>query len=306
MSSNATPGHGHICPLCGWPVERVHRHAFDRWLGLFRSLHRYHCTSAHCDWQGLLPSSHPPPGKGGSGLRRAPVIWFVLGSAAALALVAGVQWASRTPQARHPTQLATGGAELQSQATPPGQDFNGEALPTHDERRVGNRTPLTLLNSCAWGVPGGNKYRGTVEQALWAAMLPPEVVRQITEKAEHGWTQEQVEISRDGIRSLDRRHAYGNRMLAMAFGNALCFNTRVNFVPGHVEYASLYRASDSRGRNYTVIVPYVCQNVAVLDERVEEGGAPAAVPAPGTLAMTALGLALLAWARRRRGTGEPR
>lgn len=293
MSSESSTGYGPHCPQCGWPLAHVHRHALDRWLSLLRPAQRWHCTSPHCGWEGLLvqPDAVAP--------WRSRLLWFALGAMVAVAAAQGLRLIQRSSPPVHPTRVATGGAELQSQATPPGHDFNGEAIPSADERARTNRTPLALRNSCSWGVPGSNRYRGTVTQALQAAQLPSDVVQQIAEKAERGWAHEQVEISRNGIRTVDQRRDYGNTMLAMAFGNTLCFNTRVNFVPGHVEYASLYRASDSHGRRYTVIVPYVCQNVAVLGERAEvEGGTE--MPEPGSLATLALGLGLLGWQRRRR------
>lgn len=288
-------GLGHRCPACGAAVERIHRHRIDHLAGLFRSVHRYRCTHAACQWEGLLHRLSVDPQGHAWRLR---LLWGAVGAAIALAGVQGWRWAKRERAMQHPSQVATGGAELQSQATPAGQSFDGEALPTHDERVLGNRTPLALRNSCAWGVPGGNPYRGTVTQALYAAQLPPEVVRQIAERAEHGWTTEQVAITRDGIRSLDGRNQWGPQLLAMAFGSTMCFNTRVNFTPGHVEHAALYRAEDRQGRRYTVIVPYVCQNVAVLGERggFENGHR---VPEPPAAALALLALLAAAGLRRR-------
>lgn len=55
---------GHLCPACGGPIERLHRHALDRWASAFRSVHRYHCINPACGWQGLmgrLPIELPPP-----------------------------------------------------------------------------------------------------------------------------------------------------------------------------------------------------------------------------------------------------
>lgn len=305
MSNPPSPGTGPHCPQCGWPVAHVHRHAVDRWTGILRSTQRYRCTSPHCGWEGLLAA---PPGAvpASATLRwRSRLLWLVLGVGLALAAVQGARLMKKAAPQPHPTWVATGGAELQSQATPAGQDFAGEALPSQDERARSNATPLALRNSCSWGVPGSNRYRGTVEQALRAAQLPSDVVQEIAEKAERGWAHEQVEISRTGIRTVDQRRNYGSTMLAMAFGNTLCFNTRVNFVPGHVEYASLYRASDRQGHRYTVIVPYVCQNVAVLGERAEtEGGTE--MPEPAGLALSALGLGLVAWQLRRRSLRQRR
>jgi hypothetical protein len=78
----------------------------------------------------------------------------------------------------------------------------------------------------------------------------------------------------------------------MGFGRTMCFATRVNFTPGHLEYADLYDATDAAGRNYAVMVPYVCGNVSVLAERAERPevasagagpmvGSPQSTPVPG-------------------------
>ena len=157
-----------------------------------------------------------------------------------------------------------------------------------------NATPLSLKRGCAWGVPGGSPYRGTVEQALFAAGLPADAVRALGEKAERGWSLGQVEISRSGIRTLDGTRHFDPDITAMGFSNTLCFNTRVNFKPGHVEYAALYEHTDSRYRTYTVMVPYVCRNVSVLGQRGEREMPETEItePASWSLVLTGLGLTL--------------
>jgi predicted RNA-binding Zn-ribbon protein involved in translation (DUF1610 family) len=50
--------HRHVkrsCPQCGAAALRVHRRVVDRLYSLFHPVHRYHCTSLECGWQGNLP-----------------------------------------------------------------------------------------------------------------------------------------------------------------------------------------------------------------------------------------------------------
>ena len=298
-------GVGLCCPACGAALLRVHRHTLDRWVSVFRSVHRYHCTSASCGWVGLLGrDGQPPPALIAWPAR---LLWLGVGAASALASVPLVPplraWLAGAP----PAATVEAGVELQSRATPPGADFAGGALPPADPRILANGTPLSLKRGCAWGVPGGSPYRGTPEQALAAAGLPAEVVRALGERVERGWSQGQVEISRSGIRTLDGRRHFDPDITAMGFGNTLCFNTRVNFKPGHVEYAALYEHTDSRYRTYTVMVPYVCRNVSVLGQRGEREVPQVDEPASWGLALIGLGLAAgITWRQRHDSTGRGR
>jgi hypothetical protein len=130
---------------------------------------------------------------------------------------------------------------------------------------------------------------------------------------ERGLVSDRVEIRRDSIRTVSGKRRFDPTLVAMGFGNTLCFGTRVNFQPGHVERADLYDATDAAGTNFAVMVPYVCGNVSVLAERAERpdqgGGNGRSVPEPGTLASVVAALAAGALARmqfrhRRRGIGE--
>ena len=83
----------------------------------------------------------------------------------------------------------------------------------------------------------------------------------------------------------------------------LCFNTRVNFHDGHVEKADMYEARDARGRDYAIMVPYVCNNVSVLAERrrrPRENGGFFVIPEPPVVLLVLLGLAGICWLIRRR------
>lgn len=286
---------GGLCPACGSPLERVHRHSLDRWVSVFRTVHRYRCTSPSCAWEGVL-------GRDSGAAVPAPRRWlplaasFVAGIAVALAAVQGLRMSRSTPKPT-PDQVALSqGVARQAESTAPGLDFPGAALSPTDPRVKNNPSPLQLRHSCAWGVPGANPYRGTVSQALSAAGLPADVVRKIADMAERGWLYDQVEITRNGIRSVNGKREFRPEVRAMAFGDTLCFNTRVNFPAGHVEHAAMYQADDASGKTYTVIVPYVCQNVSVIGERevvVYEN------PEPASWLLGVAGLALLAFTRRR-------
>ena len=296
LLDNSLPD-GELCPACGAPLVRLHRHFLDRWISLFSSVHRYRCVAQGCDWEGLLGREV------GSPRVRAIVIWaaVLLGFGLGVAATLGLQRTGMLDAAQ-PAKVVASAAPLtlegESVGTPAGLDFDGAALHAGDLRAQGNTTPLQLRIACAWGVPGRNPYQGTVEQALTAALLPADVVKAFGAQIDRG-TRDRVEITWRGIRTVDHRRYFGKTIRAMAFGDTLCFDTRVNFNPGHVEYASFYETKGSNGKTYAVMVPFVCGNVSVLQERTPTNGHDLPTPGTATLVLLALGLVVVAMRRRR-------
>jgi hypothetical protein len=199
---------------------------------------------------------------------RGRVLWMFGGVGLTLAAVVVVRAVDPPGEGRAFVTMGTTGASVSGPV--PGLHDDGLELPPADDRVGNNATALQLRRSCLWGVPGRTPYRGTVEQALTAARLPPDVIRRIADMARAG-TEDRVEITRTGIRSTDGRRTFSAHIPAMGFGNTLCFDTVVNFQPGHVEYAALYETQDQAGRTYSVMVPFVCSNVSVLGARGDLG-----------------------------------
>lgn len=194
-----------------------------------------------------------------------------------------------------------------------GESFDGVALPDDDVRLRENQTDLAIRRGCVWGAPGRTPYKGTVRQALVAARLPEEVVRKIDLMVERRMISDRVMITKDAIRGVSTNKRFDPNIVAMGFGKTMCFGTRVNFAPGHVEVADLYEATDADGNKFSVMVPYVCRNVSVLAARAERAaprvpGGIRGVPEPATLASVASALAaMLAGTRifrRRKKVGE--
>jgi hypothetical protein len=298
---------GHRCPDCGGPIERLHRHALDRWASVFRSVHRYRCLDAACGWEGLVGRlPHAAPAVPAASPWRTRLLWLAAGIVVAAAAMQGVRLMKRATTPPTAAKSAAATAVDRARLAEPGVDVDGPVLPPADDRVAANASPLTLRQHCAWGTPGSNRYRGTVEQALTASGLPPEVVRTVAGMADRRELQGQVLISRDAVRTVDGRRRFSPYLRTMGFGSTLCFGTRVNFPAGHVEQAALYEARDSRGRLHTVMVPYVCNNVAVLGEEGDDDGNGKTnghkVPEPPAWTLGLAGLAVTAWLRRRRGS----
>ncbi|MBI5256486.1 MAG: PEP-CTERM sorting domain-containing protein [Burkholderiales bacterium] len=289
-------GRRHRCPACGDALLRIPRTADDRSAPGAAALARYRCAGGACTWQGLLPQQ---------GRRRSRMGW-----------VHTVPWPSRreTLRAAWPVALALAGVAsaaivssvwpleratrpMRAEAPlPPGGHHEGVAIATaHPLLQASDDAPpaierLALRQGCAWGKPGTNPYRGTVDQALVTAKLPPEVVQRIAEKVGRGQLDDRLEISNNGIRTERDERVFDPRNVALTYGHTMCVNARVNFKQGHVERASLYEAADKQGNLYSVMVPDVCGNVSVLGARLERNRKR--VPLP-VLALTAHGGPLL-------------
>ncbi len=125
---------------------------------------------------------------------------------------------------------------------------------------------LALRHGCVWGHPGGNPYRGTVEQALRSAALPEEVVQSVAAQVRAGQPVDRVAVRNDGVHAVNSGRVFSSQNIAMTYGKTLCLSTRVNFVAGHTESAALYEATTANGRVVAVMVPEVCGNVSVLGQ----------------------------------------
>lgn len=313
------------CPACAAEIRRVPRTEQDRSGPYAAAMRRYRCSAAACGWEGLLPRqapSHRTPPDRWQRLRA----WLALlrpSLPVALAAVAGMVFAAvatlgvttwrgpATASGPKPVWLA------------PGQHHEGVAVAAQHPllQQPDPEAPeverLALRQGCAWGTPGRNPYRGTVEQALVTAKLPPEVVQRVAMKVRNGQPDDRLEIRNEGIRGSQGEREFDPNNVALTYGHTMCLNARVNFKPGHVERATLYEAADNKGQLHSVMVPDVCGNVSVLGARMErkrprvavlaegphagprllrlraldgEEDPPLSVPEPATLGLVLLGL----------------
>lgn len=319
----------HACPQCGGAVVRVHRHLGDRLIGMLQSVHRYRCNNADCSWEGIVSTPVVRQTRAGRGVPMWAMRlgWMAIGVAAAMAATGGLKlyrtltsdaWPplaqveapspSLAAQGRFdspalPADDLAGPADIELAAVAPGQSFDGYPLPDGDTRLTENPTGLSIRRGCAWGAPGRSPYTGTVRQALAAARLPDEVVHKIDLMVERGMVSDRLVISKGSIQTTSGKRRFEPNILAMGFGKTLCFGTRVNFEPGHTEFADLYETTDAAGRRFSIMVPYVCRNVSVLAARAERGNGGGngfrTVPEPASLASVIAALAAMAFVATR-------
>jgi predicted RNA-binding Zn-ribbon protein involved in translation (DUF1610 family) len=317
MAASSTRHHVHACPECGQEVHRIHRHLRDRMMSLGLRVHRYRCTNAACGWEGVVSMPRPPAGRRKWFAWAAPsatswgarAAWMLVGAVCVVAPIeAGryfLEW--QRERAAAASAAAARKAEPQLLAPLPGESVDGPLLATQETPAPGRAKPLERRAGCLWGVPGRDPYKGTVRQVLAGANVPQDVVGKIDSMVVSGRKTGRVEITSKGIWTEDGRRHFDSNVVAMGFGNTLCFNTKVNFRQAHVEMADLYEATDASGAKYSVMVPYVCGNVAVLAERAERVEPVAFVPEPETWAsvLAALGAMALALRARRRSGPAP-
>jgi len=237
-------------------------------LALIRTVHRYRCKNVDCGWEGVVRSSAAScAATARTAVWRAGAARALLAGGVILLALAMIRFGGGSPPQVIGPQACDLSAAMRFVAA--GESHDGFELPLDDPAPAA--TALVLRSGCAWGVPGRSPYKGSISEALTAAKLPHEVIRQIETRIENGDNSGRVAISRDEIRSTDGSRSFDTRIAAMGFGRTLCFGTQVNFAAGHVEHADLYDATDASGRRHAVMVPYVCGNVSVLAERAERG-----------------------------------
>lgn len=287
-STNDAPAAARHCPSCrGLRLRRVPRRDEDRGAGAAAGLRRYRCGAAGCNWSGLLQ----PGGSGRARLRQARRRWSrhssrrwpawlagtaLAATAAAAAVVVAGLW--RPAESDHKAlRLAAGESYLGTPLTPSHRllklvsqrNGDGAVAASGAPAATKARAALHLRQFCAWGEPGRDPYRGTPEQALALAQLPPEVVQRISADIRAGRHTDQVTITNVAIRADRSAREFDPKQIAMTFGQTLCLDTRVNFRTDHAERAELYEATAENGRVYAVMVPRVCGNVSVLGQRGE-------------------------------------
>ena len=265
---------------------------------------RYRCLAAGCGWAGLLAPAPlpalpalpaPPPlrrpvGRSMAFSRVRQIVAMVLASAglaaSAMLLVAQADagWPSGAQRA-----VAVGESD-DGDAVPVAQPANPSDPDSAAAPRAGPVAPLALRQGCAWGKPGRNPYRGTVEQALTAARLPAGLVGPLADKIRRRDRTDRVLISSAAIRTVRSQREFSPKGFAMAFGQTMCRQSRVNFAPGHVEPADFYEVTDIAGQKVAVLVPDVCGNVSVLSAGAERGPLRRLLARPLALVQSALGV----------------
>jgi len=282
---------------------RIRRLAEDRVASVAAPLRRHRCVDPACGWEGVVAVAPDAARKRRLRERVRKRAQRPRRVAIGVSLAVGLVFALAVAQAWQLYQRALPDPVIERIAArqplvPFGRSHEGEPLPgdhpllarvtaqalpasavpaARDASSAGDDA-LTLRQNCAWGDPGRDPYRGTVEQALEGARLPPEIAARLARMIKAGQATDRLEITNASIRTVHQYREYDPSSIAMTFGKTLCLNTRVNFRPGHLERADLYEVADASGATYSVMVPYVCGNVSVLGDRAERADERAGAP----------------------------
>jgi len=111
--------------------------------------------------------------------------------------------------------------------------------------------------TCSWDRPGHNPYTGGTAAAIDRYTDIPAAVRStLKRRMAEGQSDDQVEITRDGISG---KRQYGAQIRDMHFGrNSVCGSvTRAKWAPQRVEPAAVYCVGE-----HCVLVPKICGNVS--------------------------------------------
>lgn len=237
---------GRACPSCGGAVIRAHRRGLDRFVGLFRDVRRYRCLD--CPWRGLLAASSTPA------LAAAPAhgAWL----AGALVLIPAIA-----------LLLAWLGDDGAVEPPPPDIPPAGVRLEAADPRALAGGNTHELRRGCAWPGPTAAPYRGSFQEALAAAGVPRDAATKLEVMRERGLASDRLTLSSTGIQNADRHRHFSLTASALAFGQTVCFTTRMEIPPRETVVADLYEVVDVEDRRFAVMVVPAGGNVAVLEEQ---------------------------------------
>jgi hypothetical protein len=253
---------------------------------------------------------------------------WALAALAILAAVAAARWVAPAHSAEANDTLIGGrvfarGESFEGQPLPDDHPLRKTAA------GASHADTFNLRRFCAWGRVEPVAFQGTVEEALRAARVPTVAAEHLLTRLASGLPHDRLTIANDALRIVGSPRSFEPDGLTMLSGRTLCLGSRVNFEPGLTLAVHLYESFDDRGRGYALLISDQKRPIALVHARdrpsrrspqgpaavaiadpLDPGEAsqagddvhialakaapdarPNEVPAPGTLALTLLGLA---------------
>jgi len=133
------------------------------------------------------------------------------------------------------------------------QDLRYLPVPGLQQRRV-----------CTWSIPGGNRYRGSIDQALNSMGFRSAYYDELRTKMMLGFPDDKAVISRYGVFIRGTGVTHPPILRSMSFDTTTCFGTFVNFGEHVFEEASVYYVRRITSETTTLVVPHVCDNIGEL------------------------------------------